>query len=530
MAGVSLQVVWFKRDLRVFDHEALSRACQAGPVLCLYVVEPGYWQSSGTSRRQWLFVRESLWDLAEQLRSLGAHLVVMQGQVTEALQHIGQAHGPFVLHSHQETGNGWTYERDKAVARWCRAHTFPWHEYAQNAVTRPVTKRELAFKDHRDAWAALPMFPVPQHATFVASVQGLPPEQWPLDMGSDTVPCPGRQAGGRAQGLALLGSFMGRRAQAYRGSISSPLTAESACSRLSPYIAQGCLSLREITQRASQTNAQERHPSWSRSLEAFGSRLAWHCHFIQKLETLPHMEHTPVWSAAARLHRPFDAAKFEAWKTGTTGWPLVDASMRYLQHHGWINFRMRAMLVSAATYSLSLPWQPVADWLAQLFVDFEPGIHYPQVQMQSGANGGTVLRMYNPVTQANELDPEGRFVRQWVPELRQVSATWIFEPWKMTSAVRQHVGWTPEADYPCPMVDFGAVHRAAKAEMTALRSGLVMPNSSTATVNAGPQKSFSARASKSGAERRQRASIPADSARQFDLFGGTDPPISASAS
>ena len=509
MFCVSLQVVWFKRDLRVVDHEALSRACLAGRVLCLYVIEPGYWQLGDTSRRQWLFVRESLLDLAEQLHALGARLVVRQGQVTEALQSIRQAHGPFVLHSHQETGNAWTFERDKAVASWCRAHTCPWQEYAQNAVMRPVAKRQQAFKDHRDAWAALPLFPVPRHAAFVEDAQGLPPEQWPLNLGSDLVPCPGRQAGGRAQGLALLGSFMGRRAQAYRGSISSPLTAESACSRLSPYIAQGCLSLREISQRASHTEAQARQPSWSRSLEAFASRLAWHCHFIQKLETWPQLEHTPVWPASARLHRPFDAAKFNAWTSGTTGWPLVDASMRYLQHHGWINFRMRAMLVSSATYSLSLPWQPVARWLAQLFVDYEPGIHYPQVQMQSGANGAAVLRMYNPVTQATELDPQGRFVRQWVPELRQVSDAWIFEPWKMTPVLRLHAGWTPEAGYPCPLVDFVAVHRAAKAEMTALRAELQPPSAALAL---GDQATSAPVFSLAGPP------APTAQAQQFDLF------------
>ena len=176
------------------------------------------------------------------------------------------------------------------------------------------------------------------------------------------------------------------------------------------------------------------------------------------------------------------------------------------------------MLVSSATYSLSLPWQPVAQWLAQLFVDYEPGIHYPQVQMQSGANGGTVLRMYNPVTQATELDPDGRFVRQWVPELRQVSDTWIFEPWKMTPALRQRVGWTPEADYPCALVDFVAVHRAAKDEMTALRAAHNLQSAALASGDSGSQKPLSLRASRSGAERRQRASSPAGSGKQFDLF------------
>jgi len=126
--------------------------------------------------------------------------------------------------------------------------------------------------------------------------------------------------------------------------------------------------------------------------------------------------------------------------------------------------------------------------------------------------------MYNPVTQATELDPDGRFVRQWVPELRQVSLSWIFEPWKMTPSLRQHVGWTPEADYPCPLVDFVAVHRAAKAEMTALRSGSALPNSAAAAVGAGSPKPLSVRAPKSGPERRQRAPTPAARAQQFDLF------------
>ena len=167
------------------------------------------------------------------------------------------------------------------------------------------------------------------------------------------------------------------------------------------------------------------------------------------------------------------------------------------------------MLVSSATYSLSLPWQPVARWLAQLFVDYEPGIHYPQVQMQSGANGAAVLRMYNPVTQATELDPQGRFVRQWVPELRQVSDAWIFEPWKMTPVLRLHAGWSPEAGYPCPLVDFVAVHRAAKAEMTALRAELQPPSAALAL---GDQATSAPVFSLAGPP------APTAQAQQFDLF------------
>ena len=465
-----LQVVWFKRDLRTFDNEALFRACASGPTLCFYVVEPDYWQSKSTSNRQWLFVRESLEDLAKQLKKLGASLVVHQGTVVQSLEEFRRQYGSLTLHSHQETGNLWTFERDKTVARWCRAHQCNWHEYAQNGVSRPVSRRKSRFKDHWDQWAAASMFPTPSPSNFVAQDPGLLPAQWPMAVCSDPYPCAGRQPGGRAEGLAVLDSFLSHRGEAYRGSISSPLTAESGCSRLSAHIAYGCVSLREIAQRVAGAQAHASTAQWRHSLSAYYTRLWWHCYFIQTFENKPSIEDTPLLPEMALLNRPFDQAKFDAWRRGQTGWPLVDACMRYLHHHGWINFRMRAMLVSAATYSLSLPWRPVADWLAGLFVDFEPGIHYPQIQMQSGTAGGTVLRVYNPVTQATTLDAEGHFVKRWMPELRNVSQAWIFEPWKMTLNLRQQAGWTQDSFYPCPLVDFERVHKDAKAEITALRA------------------------------------------------------------
>lgn len=474
---MSLQVVWFKRDLRIVDHEALFRACSAGPTVCFYTIEPHYWALSNTSNRQWLFVRESLEDLAGQLAALGATLIVHQGNVLDALRSFKDEFGSFTLHSHVETGIGWTFERDKQVTAWCRANHCPWYEYAQNGVCRPIQARKAGFKAYWDLWAASPRFPVPEHATFVVSksfqssgLQSLAPDQWPLDVCSDSYPCTQRQTGGRKAGLAVFRDFLSNRGQAYSGSISSPLTAESGCSRLSPYLTYGCLSLKEIVQRTMVAQDKASSRPWSKSLAAFAKRLHWHCYWIQAFESACHMEYEPLVPHMAQLNRPYDQKRFDAWRTGHTGWPLVDACMRYLHHHGWINFRMRAMLVSAATHSLSLPWKPVADWLAQQFVDFEPGIHYSQIQMQSAMSGVTVLRMYNPVTQAMRLDPQGDFVRRWVPELANVSNFWIFEPWKMTPNLRQQAGWTQAFSYPVPLVDFEVSHRETKAAITELRA------------------------------------------------------------
>ena len=152
---------------------------------------------------------------------------------------------------------------------------------------------------------------------------------------------------------------------------------------------------------------------------------------MEKLAQLPEME---------LLQRALNPVKFEAWCTRHTGWQIVDACMHYLHYHGWINFRVRAMLVSVATYTLSLPWRPLADWLAHLFVDFESGINYPQIKMQSGMAANPVLRMYNPVTQAKELDPQAHFVRKWVQELQQVGGTWILSPLEMPTSIRARHG------------------------------------------------------------------------------------------
>lgn len=464
-----LQAVWFKRDLRTSDHEALYHACKAGPTICFYVFEPEYWQLNNTSNRQWHFVRESLVDLSAQLKKIGATLFIHQGHVLDCLQTLQDQYGSFTLHSHIETGINWTYQRDIVVSQWCKGRHLHWHEYSQNGVCRPISSRNNTFMGHWIKWVGKPLFETPSQANFIEITSGLAIEHLPIDVCLDDYPCPGRQSGGRSAGLTVFESFLSGRGERYSGSISSPITAESACSRLSTYIAYGCLSLREIAQRTA--DRQEYAPSrqWAKSLAAFSRRLWWHCHWIQSFESRSSMEVKPIMFKMTQLERPYDQAKFDAWATGKTGWPLVDACMRFLQHQGWINFRMRAMLVSAATHSLSLPWQPVADFLAKQFVDFEPGIHYSQIQMQSGMMGHTVLRIYNPVSQAVDLDVDGNFVRKWVPELSQVSPTWIYEPWKMTPNLQEQAGWTEDYFYPKPLVDYQRVHKEVKAAVTEIR-------------------------------------------------------------
>jgi len=293
------------------------------------------------------------------------------------------------------------------------------------------------------------------------------PEARDLGLGPD--PCAEVPAG-EAAARACLESFLERRGEDYRRAMSSPVTAFEACSRLSPHLAWGTISTRTAFQEAKAARARHGNGRFARSIDSFTTRLHWRCHFMQKLEDEPEIEHRCMHPLYEGLREPdHDAARLAAWERGETGLPMVDACMRALAGTGWLNFRMRAMVVSVAAYHLWLDWRAFGKPLARLFTDFEPGIHWSQAQMQSGTTGINTLRVYNPVKQSKDQDPEGVFLRRWLPELAGVPQKYVHAPWTMPDSVAATAGCRIGTDYPAPVVEPVAAARAAREAVYARR-------------------------------------------------------------
>jgi deoxyribodipyrimidine photo-lyase len=468
-----IQVVWFKRDLRIHDHRPLARATQAGSVLPLYVVEPELWAQPDRSHRHWRVTCGQLIDLDTQLSAaLGLRLAVMQGSVCEALAALHDAYGGFRLLAHEETGTAWTYRRDLDVIDWCREYGVAFEEIPQFGVFRRLRER--------DGWSRRwqgrmeeALTPPPSRAS---------PAPWPAAartpdaLPSVTAASRREQLVGRCAAVADLDTFLRERGDGYRQQMSSPLTAESGCSRLSVHLALGTLSMREVWQSTRKRieslrgTPRTQAGTWLADLKAFEGRLHWHCHFIQKLESQPSIEWRNLSRACDGLREErFNEQFFDAWRVGETGYPYIDACMRYLRVSGWINFRARAMLMSFAAYDLWLHWPEPARHLAQLFTDYEPGIHYSQVQMQSGTTGINTLRIYNPVKQGLDHDPEADFIATWVPELARLAPPRRHEPWRASPAELTAAGVRLGVNYPERVVDHATAARAAQSAINARR-------------------------------------------------------------
>ena len=464
----AVNIVWIKRDLRTQDHRSFQLAESAHlPYIPIYIFDKTLLQHPDVSERHLAFIRDSIKDMNGILRPLGKEVKEFYGDSLTIFKWLNNHFQIKYVFSYQESGIALSWERDKVVGRYFTENRIQWTEFQQNGVQRGRKNRKDWVKNWYTTMAKSSIINSfsPQEDPILTLKLDLAPFDWPRDSKpKDNIPA--MQPGGQTKARHYLITFGQDRAVNYARFISKPHKSRKHCSRLSPYISWGNLSIRQVYQYLKQHQNYQYH---KRAFDALLVRLRWHCHFIQKFEMECSYETNCINPGFELMKHDNNRELLLAWKEGKTGIPIVDANMRALMATGWINFRMRALLVSFLTHHLDQDWRRGTYHLAQLFLDYDPGIHYPQFQMQAGTTGVNTIRMYNPVKNSEEHDPEGKFLKKWLPELADIPLEFIHSPWEMSELEQSMYGLKIGQDYPWPVIDVITSAKIARKKIWSFR-------------------------------------------------------------
>lgn len=445
-----ITLYWFKRDLRIHDNEALSIALSINkPILFIYFLEPSLRDNPHYSLRHMQFIKESLADLNNCLLKFNTFVLCVEEEVVPGLAKVFKIFNIANMVSTQEIGLGFTFNRDKKVAAFCKEQNVKWIEARYNGIIRGLRDRRNWAKNWL-AYVSKPIvIPMLENGEFIQEDELQTLETYFTIFSTHTAQH-SFQKGGRTDAQTWMDSFFGGRIELFTEGISKPLLSQKSCSRVSPYTAWGNISVRELYKQAM---IYKEKGKAKKAVTVFVARLRLQSYFIQKFESQSYIEFRSADKGYMQLEQPVNKLFIDSWKEGKTGFPLVDASMRCITETGYLNFRMRSLLISFYAHHLFQHFTHISSWLAQQFLDFEPGIHYGQMQIQSGFTSNDVVRVYNPTKNAHEHDSDAAFIKKWLPELSQLPANLAIEPWLITPMEEMFYDFKLGTDYPKPIVD-----------------------------------------------------------------------------
>jgi deoxyribodipyrimidine photo-lyase len=465
-------VVWFRRDLRLHDHPALIDAVASGrPVAPLFVVDPSLVHGRFESANRTWFLLRSVEALRKDVEARGGRLTVRVGDPSEVVPAFAAEVGAAdVIVSRDYTPYG--RRRDRSVAEALSSAGVEFHAKRGLLVHEPEDLRATSsaafgvFSPFLRRWQPLPMRDVlapPDVIVTVDGDDGRVPELPDLGFDGPTADEAALPEAGEAAARRRLDAWIEAGGPTEYHETRDRLADPQATSHLSPYLRFGLLSPVEVATRALATD------DGGEGSRRFVSELAWRDFYAHALWAEPRLAREPMDARYADMSWEDDPAGLAAWEEGATGYPIIDAAMRQLHATGWIPNRARMITASFLTKDLLIDWRAGERHFMQHLVDGDPASNLGGWQWAAsvGTDSRPFVRIFNPVTQAKRFDPDGRFVRRWLPELADVPAGRIHEPWTMSPDEQASSRCRIGVDYPPPIVDHAEARRRALARYAA---------------------------------------------------------------
>lgn len=450
---MSVTIWWIRRDLRLADNQALAAAVDRGSeVIPLWISDPRLLESPYVGQKRLAFLYAGLRALDDALRERGSRLVVRRGDPVDVLQQLLAETGASAVFSEADY-SPYARRRDNRVCQ-----QVPLFLVEGLAVQPPgsVMKQDgdpyVVYTPFRNRWLALSrptaadLLPAPSH---IETPEVLDGEEIPATPRLTTaIPF----AAGEAQAERRLHSFLAGPIDDY-AQARDRLDLE-ATSELSPYLRFGMISARRVAVAGQEALTNAQNDEAAAGAGAWRDELIWRDFYIHVLYHFPEVRKHSFRERYRQLPWRHDKKQLEAWQNGYTGYPVVDASMRQMAHSGWMHNRGRMIVASFLSKHLLLPWQWGEKWFMQQLIDGDPAANNGGWQWAAGTgtDAAPYFRIFNPVAQGKKHDPQGDYVRRWLPELARVPVRYLHSPWQMPSQVQREAQCRIGEDYPEPIV------------------------------------------------------------------------------